>query len=505
MPVHMRISETRLGSSVPGNKHKEFLKIRKKLMEVVQHYPLAVSRLWRPHCHRWDGLGSGSSRHRGCGGEMQMNGLGHYRCTVCGIEEQRTGQQEALLRLANTEEAFLATGGNRAGKTELGAMLAIATAAGSNAWWVRQWLELNGLPDSIVPKKPSTVWYAALSYGDALEYGRPKLERYAPQGTKYTRWKSQDRASMKLPNGGRIVSLSCDAGREKFQGAAVSLVWIDEEPRDAGVFEESLLRIIDRKGKVLITATPLKGLSFLYDVFVDQRPSGFDHYAISGLDNPYISSPKLRRAVSHLSQASQQARLFGAFTSQSGLVYPEFDRAVHTCKPFEIPEDWPRDMAIDFGTKNPFCCLWVAHDMDNDVLYVYREYFKTEQTTLENGRMIRALGAKDGPMRWIVADPESRDGRLLLARELQLHTKPAPKHYGVSETINLVKERLMLDAEGKPGLVIFKTCKELLKEFRKYKWSKTKGKDKPEKMHDHGMDALRYEVAFLYRYRKHRS
>ena len=143
--------------------------------------------------------------------------------------------------------------------------------------------------------------------------------------------------------------------------------------------------------------------------------------------------------------------------------------------------------------------------MDNDVLYVYREYFKTEQTTLENGRMIKALSAKDGPMRWIVADPESRDGRLLLARELQLHTKPAPKHYGVSETINLVKERLMLDAEGKPGLVVFKTCKELLKEFRKYKWSKTKGKDKPEKMWDHGMDSLRYEIAFLYRYKKHRS
>ena len=484
---------------------KKFLKVRKKLLNVAKGYPLAMSQLWTPHCHRWDGYGSDSARERGCGGKMELVTFGKYRCSKCGIIEDRTGQQEALLRLANTDEAFLATGGNRAGKTELGAMLAVATAAGSGAWWVREWLNLNGLPHDIVPMKPTTVWYAALSYGDALEYGRPKLERYAPTGTKYTRWRAQDRASMKFPNGGRIVSLSCDAGREKFQGAAVSLVWIDEEPNDVGIFEECMLRIIDKKGKVLITATPLKGLTFLYDIFVDKKPYGFDHYAISGLDNPYISSPKLRRAVSHLSEASQQARLFGAFTSQSGLVYPEFDRAVHTCKPFDIPEHWPRDMCIDFGTKNPFACLWVAHDMDNDVLYVYREYFKTEQTTLENGRMIRALGAKDGPMRWIVADPESRDGRLLLARELHLHTKAAPKHYGVAETINLVKERLKIDAEGNPGLVVFQTCKELLKEFRKYKWSKTKGKDVPEKMHDHGLDALRYEIVFLYRYTKHRS
>ena len=76
---------------------------------------------------------------------------------------------------------------------------------------------------------------------------------------------------------------------------------------------------------------------------------------------------------------------------------------------------------------------------------------------------------------------------------------------GVMETIGLVKDRLKLNAEGKPALVVFNNCKELIKEFRKYKWSKAKGKDKPEKIHDHGMDALRYECAFLYRYRKHRQ
>ena len=483
----------------------EFARTREKLLRVARSYPLALSRVWTPHCHRWDGFGAKSDRPRGCGRPMRRLSAGVYRCDHCDIEEVRTSQFEALIRLNDTPEAFLATGGNRAGKTELGAMLAIATAAGSGAWWVRQWLELNNLPIDLVPKEPSTVWYAALSYGDALEYGRPKLERYAPAGTKYTRWRAQDRASMKLPNGGRVVSLSCDAGREKFQGAAVSMVWIDEEPTDVGIFEECLLRIIDKRGKVLITATPLKGLTFLYDIFVDQQPQGFDHYAISGLDNPYVSSPKLRRAVSHLSEASQQARLFGAFTSQSGLVYPEFDRTIHICKPFDIPDDFECDICIDFGVRNPFAALWIAHDTKSDVLYVYREYYKTDKTTLENGRMLLALGAKDGPLRFVVADPESKDGRLLLARELGIHTKPAPKHYGVAETINMVKDRLKLDAEGRPALVVFSSCRELIKEFRKYKWSKTKGKDRPEKMFDHGLDALRYEIAFLYRYKKFRS
>ena len=479
-------------------------KARNQLVNIVKSYPLAVSRLWVPYCHRWDGKGKESERARGCGNAMGMIGLGVYRCTQCGIEEKRTSQREAAIRFIATEEAFLCTGGNRAGKTQFGAQLAVAIAAGRDEWFVQEWLRINNLPKDLIQRKPQTVWYAALSYGDALEYGRPKLEQYAPSGTKYTRWRAQDRASMRLPNGGRIVSLSVEAGREKFQGASVKFVWLDEEP-SVEVFEECMLRVVDTKGKILITATPLKGLSFLYDFFVDNPPSGFNRYALSGLDNPYISSNKLKRAVAHLSEASQNARLFGMFTSQSGLVYPEFDRAVHVVKPFVIPDHWPRDIAIDFGVRNPFAALWIAHDEDNDCLYVYREYYKTEKTTLENGRMIIALGAKDPDLRWIVADPESKDGRLLLSRELGLHTKKAPKHYGVMETINLVKDRLMLNAEGVPALMVFQSCKELIKEFRKYKWSKTKGKDRPDKQWDHGLDALRYEIAFLYRFKKHRS
>ena len=81
-----------------------------------------------------------------------------------------------------------------------------------------------------------------------------------------------------------------------------------------------------------------------------------------------------------------------------------------------------------------------------------------------------------------------------------METKTAPKHLGVVETINYVKERLALDAEGRPHLIIHDRCKNLLKEFRLYRWSDGAGKDKPIKKHDHGLDALRYQITFLKRY-----
>ena len=322
-------------------------------------------------------------------------------------------------------------------------------------------------------------------------------------GTKFVRWKAQDRAHALLPNGGKILSLSAEAGREKFQGAGVSLVVLDEEhPKD--IFDESMLRCIDFKGKVICTMTPLKGITWVHDVFLENPQIGYGQYGISGLDNPFVSSVKLRKAIAHMSEASQRSRLFGEFTNQSGLVYQEFDRNIHVVEPFEIPEHWPKDRSIDFGVRNPFCCLFFAHDEHDDVLHVYDEYYVTEKTSLENGRSLNNRQRfKRETYRWTVADPESRDGRMTLMRECGIDTKPAPKHLGVVETINWVKERLALDTAGKPHLVIHSNCKHLIKEFRLYKWAKSEKGDRVVKANDHALDSLRYEIAFLKRWQLH--
>ena len=68
----------------------------------------------------------------------------------------------------------------------------------------------------------------------------------------------------------------------------------------------------------------------------------------------------------------------------------------------------------------------------------------------------------------------------------------------------MVKHKLCLDEENKAHLFVSSRCKELLKEFRQYKWSSNNtGKDKPVKKFDHGLDALRYAVAFITRRAMH--
>jgi len=196
--------------------------------------------------------------------------------------------------------------------------------------------------------------------------------------------------------------------------------------------------------------------------------------------------------------------LFGEFTNQQGIVYPEFDRNVHIVESFEPPAHWARDRAIDFGVRNPFACLFFAHDEREDVLHVYREYYQTEKTSLENGRALNNIQKRFNEYyRWTVADPESRDGRITLQRECGINNHPAPKHLGVVETINWVKERLALDAAGKPHLVIHDNCKALIREFRLYRWAKSEKGDRPQKANDHALDALRYQISFLKRWQMH--
>lgn len=486
---------------------KELLKIYEQqqlLLEIQRNYPLAVARLWSPRCERWSGK-KDDDRPVGCGSPMTHVRHNRFVCENCGIEESRTSQKHALISMGT--EAHLIGGGNRAGKTDLGAQLAVATALGSEDWSVQQWLNLNDLPPDLIQPNPTTVWAVALSYGDSIEYVRPKLDKYMPRSTSKTKWNAQDRATATFENGGKIVCLSYEAGRKKFQGKGVKMVWIDEEGGDDQVFQECLLRTVDLNGRVLVTATPVDGLNWLFDQFVEEIREGFTRVQISGLDNPWIDSVKLRRTVQHMSSAMQSTRLFGDFVSQEGLVYDEFDPRIHVVPPFQIPEDGEIYRAIDFGVRNPWCTLWVYRDRSgqfgaDDALYVFREYYQTNRTTLENGRELLRLSQNDPRCLFTVADSAGKDSRLILARELGVETKPSPKELGMNTMIGLVKERLQLHADGQPRLFFFNNCRALIQEMRKYRWSKTAGKDLPMKQDDHALDALRYLVGYLSRYDK---
>lgn len=227
-------------------------------------------------------------------------------------------------------------GGNRSGKTECGAVECIYMALGIHPY--RQ------------NKKDVEGWVVSLSTQVQRDVAQKKILRYlrrdrieeivmlsgrkdAPESGVI------DFIRVRNAFGGSSVIgfKSCDQGREKFQGASLDFVWFDEEPPKE-IYEECRMRVLDRRGDLFGTMTPLKGLTFVYEeIFLNRREDPEVWYEfMEWADNPYLPAEEITLLGNCLDERELQSRRYGRFSSAEGLVYPEFDERVHVIEPFVV-------------------------------------------------------------------------------------------------------------------------------------------------------------------------
>jgi phage terminase large subunit len=197
----------------------------------------------------------------------------------------------------------------------------------------------------------------------------------------------------------------------------------------------------------------------------------------------------------------------GLWVSAEGAVYDNFRDDLHVVDPFPIPADWRRIRAIDFGYTNPFVCQWWAFDPDGR-MYLYREIYHTKELVENHAAQIVQLSAGEN-IEATVADHDAEDRATLAAHGV--YTIPADK--AVSPGIQAVRTRIDLAGDGKPRLYVFRNVLvELdeslpsgvphctLDEFPSYSWPKGQDgkaiKEAPVKANDHGMDTMKYAVAY---------
>lgn len=382
-------------------------------------------------------------------------------------------------------------GGNRSGKTECGALLTLCAAAGLGCWWVDQFLQKNGIDPRQFREGPQRVWAVSRLFSDSRRVLRRKFDRYAPTGSSWRAKEGNGEAELTLPNGGVIVFKSSDQRREAFQADSVYWILVDEEPPE-GVWGEILMRIVDQAGKILCTMTPLSGRTWIYDRYVEQPDQDTRIFWLSSTDNPLLDGVFLKKAVSKMSDAEREARLHGRFGSRSGTIWPEFSRSIHVCHPSEMPAYRSDSMqvfgAIDFGSRNPFCFLIAYFDYSACKLYILGEWFHANLLLQDHAQGIGSLCARFGQPWAISADPEDRQSRQQLA-SMGIATIAAKK--AVLPSINLISGLLRLDEWGDPGLVISSDCPNLIREIEGYIWEDG-GRERPRKVNDHAIDAMRY-------------
>ena len=388
-------------------------------------------------------------------------------------------------------------GGNRSGKTECGAVEAV--------WWAR----------GIHPYRPNREnvcgWVVSPTYEVQREVSQSKILSYLrPEWIVDVTMQSGRKSS---PEGGvidyltiknvfggvsRIGFKSADQGREKFQGASLDFVWFDEEPpRD--VYEECLMRVMDRKGEIWGTMTPLKGRTFVYDEIYLNKRQNKEIWSITmeWADNPYLDPQEIELLTNAFDKESVESRRYGKFSDEGGLVYPEFDDSVHVVDPFPVPKDWYDNISIDPGLHNPLSAHFYAVDYDGNV-YVIAEHYESGRDIDYHAARIKAIADEldwhrdgKGRLRCII---DSAAGQRTLSslksvadlfyeKDILCDTKVDKDLWsGIAAVKDWLKER-------PPKLVIFRNCVNMIREIKGYRWGNG---DAPIKEDDHAMDELRY-------------
>ncbi len=392
-------------------------------------------------------------------------------------------------------------GGNRSGKTECGAVECV-------------WL-LRGIHPYRKNRKDVFGWCVSLSQQVQRDVAQAKILQYLPR-----RWIADivmlsgrkdspaggviDQIKIKNVFGG-ISTLgfkSCDQGREKFQGTSLDFVWFDEEPpRD--VYEECVMRVMDKRGDIFGTMTPLKGQTFIYrEIFLNERKNPEIWYEfMSWEDNPFLPKKEIKLLEGALPESSLDARKFGKFSGGKGLVYPEFDESVHVIKPFAVPCEWQDVISIDPGLNNPLSAHWYCVDWDGNV-YVVAEHFAAGKDIDFHADAIKKICAKLGWKRdaqgRVHALIDSAAGQRTLSSPKSVAELFAERGIVVNTRVNkdvfagicAVKSYLKRD-NGGGNLYIFSDCANMIEEFKGYFWAEG---DAPVKRDDHCMDELRYYI-----------
>ncbi len=295
---------------------------------------------------------------------------------------------------------------------------------------------------------------------------------------------------------------SCDQGREKFQGSSLDFVWFDEEPpRD--IYEECLMRVMDKRGDIFGTMTPLKGKTFIYnEIYLNRkRNPEIWHEFMTWEDNPYLSKKEMKLLETALDGSALDARKFGKFSGGAGLVYPEFDESIHVIPPFDVPPEWQDCISIDPGLNNPLSAHWYCVDWDGNI-YVVAEHFASGKDVDFHAQAIKIVSESIG---W-KTDARGRVCALIDSAANQ-KTLSSPKSVselfyerGILVNANVNKDvfsgiarvkSFLKKGNGEGDIYIFSTCVNMIEEFKTYCWADG---DTPVKRDDHCMDELRYYI-----------
>lgn len=288
----------------------------------------------------------------------------------------------------------------------------------------------------------------------------------------------------------KLVFKSYDQRREAFQGTEQDVILLDEEP-PVGIYTECLIRTMTNNGMLMLTFTPLMGmsevvLSFMPGGIVPEENNGSKFLIMADWDDvPHLSDEVKKELWASIPPHQRDARSKGVPSLGSGAIYQVSEEDI-VVDDFEVPAHWPKAYALDVGW-NRTAAIWGAVDRETDTVFLYSEHYRGQAEPVIHAQAIKSRGD------WIpgVIDPASsasnqKDGEKLIEIYRKLGLVLSKADNTVDAGIGEVWGRL---STGR--LKVFKSLSNWRSEFRLYRRDE---KGRIVKENDHLMDAMRYLI-----------
>ena len=214
-------------------------------------------------------------------------------------------------------------------------------------------------------------------------------------------------------------------------------------------------------------------------------------------DNPHLmAAGQYEAMLRSLPDVERKRLLEGDWDVAEGAAFPEFSRTKHVVEPFDLPTNWPRIRAADYGYSAPSCVLWGAIDWDNNI-WVYRELYAKHLTAEQLADRILEAEQIDPLPHYTVLDSSCWNktgfGPSIAEVMMRQGVRWTPSDRNRIQGKMEIHRRLADDPYTKePRVRFFSTCQNIVKQVAGIPLSKTNSEDVDTKAEDHAYDALRY-------------
>jgi hypothetical protein len=209
-------------------------------------------------------------------------------------------------------------------------------------------------------------------------------------------WRASEK-TFALNDGESRIIFGSATNPESLESATAQAAWIDECGQDqfrVESWEAVQRRVSLAQGRVLGTTTPYN-LGWIKQQVFDRFEAGdpdYDVIQFPSVANPAFPPAEDERARATLANWKYQMFYRGQLTRPGGLIYDAYsdeprELGGHRVHPFDLPASWPRYVGLDFGGVNT-AKVYVAHDPEADVYYVYAADLAGGLTSAEHAREV---------------------------------------------------------------------------------------------------------------------